>query len=238
MKPQVILFDVNETLLDLQALRPLFAEIFGDPQITGQWFVQLLRSAMVATIIGDYHDFAEIGRDALDMTARRRGLSLTSVDRDRILHAMRRLPPHPEVPQSLARLRDKGLRLATLTNSPPWIIQDQLTHAGLTHYFEQILSVHEIQRFKPDLETYRYAARQLNVPTDAILMVAAHDWDIAGAIKAGCRTVFIARPGMIIGALQQQPDLLGSDLLSVVDQITALGRYHGHFVDWWMLLSQ
>lgn len=219
MTQQIILFDVNETLLDLRALRPFFANLFGDPAATGQWFAQLLRSAMVATITGDYHDFGLIGRDALQMTASRHQISISTADEDQILNAMRNLPPHPEVPASLERLRENNLRLAALTNSPPWIVKDQLDNAGLTEFFEQILSVHETRRFKPDLEVYRYASRQLGLKTADICMVAAHDWDIAGAQQAGCQTAFIARPGMVLGSLQQRPDIIGSDLQAVVDQL-------------------
>ena len=73
------------------------------------------------------------------------------------------LPPHPEVPSSLARLKEAGLHLATLTNSPPWIVEEQLANAGLKEYFEKTLSVHTTRRFKPAQETYEYAAHQLSV---------------------------------------------------------------------------
>lgn len=216
---KVILFDVNETLLDLRALRPLFEQYFGDPAVLPAWFAQLLRSAMVATITGVYHDFGALGRDALLMTAERQGITLSPTDQDEILATMRRLPPHSEVPDSLARLQAAGLRLATLTNSPPWILKEQMANSGLENYFEQTLSVHPTQRFKPAPEPYRHGAEQLGVNLSDICMVAAHDWDIAGAQAAGCATAFIARPGMVLGPLQKKPDLIGPDLASVTDQI-------------------
>ena len=122
--PRVILFDVNETLLDLRALNPQFEQIFGDTNATSQWFSQLLRSALVATITGAYHDFEKLSGDALDMVAMRRGVALATNDRSRVLDGMRRLPPHPEVTECLNTLRSAGLRLATLTNSPPSVLKD------------------------------------------------------------------------------------------------------------------
>jgi 2-haloacid dehalogenase len=216
---QVILFDVNETLLDLRALRPLFERFFGESAVLSAWFAQLLRSAMVATITGEYHDFGAIGRDALEMMADRQGIRLTPADQDEILAKMRNLPPHPEVPPSLTRLKEAGVRLATLTNSPPWVQEEQLANAELTQFFEQTLSVHPVRRFKPAPETYRHAAQRLAVSLSDVCMVAAHDWDIAGAQAAGCATAFIARPGMVLGALQEKPDIIGPDLASVTDQI-------------------
>jgi len=218
---RVILFDVNETLLDLRALEPLFERFFGDTAVLPSWFAQLLRSAMVATITGEYHDFGAIGRDALSMTAERQGVTLSPTDQDQILAGMLHLPPHPEVPGSLARLKEAGLRLATLTNSPPWALEQQLANAGLTDFFEQALSVHSTRRFKPAPEPYRYAAESLGVTPANICMVAAHDWDIAGAQAVGCATAFIARPGMVLGPLQVKPDIIGSDMAAVTDQIVA-----------------
>ncbi|MDX1416458.1 MAG: haloacid dehalogenase type II [Candidatus Promineifilaceae bacterium] len=219
MPLELILFDVNETLLDLRALRPLFAQHFGSPDITGQWFAQLLRSAMVATITSRYHDFGTLGRDALNMTAARLDRELSDAAQDEILGAMRQLPPYPDVANSLARLQENGLRLAALTNSPPWVARDQLDHARLSPFFEQILTVHEVELFKPAREVYQYAAGQLGLASGQICMVAAHDWDVAGAQAAGMQTAFVSRPGMVMGSLQQKPEFLGPDLNAVVDQI-------------------
>jgi 2-haloacid dehalogenase len=221
---RVILFDVNETLLDLRALEPLFERFFGNSAVLPMWFAQLLRSAMVVTITGEYHDFGELGRDALLMTAERQGVTLSPTDQEQILAGMLHLPPHPEVPTSLARLKEAGLRLATLTNSPPWALEEQLVNAGLKEFFEQTLSVHSMRRFKPAPEPYQYAAERLGVTLDGMRLVAAHDWDIAGAQAVGCATAFIARSGMVLGPLQKRPDIIGSDLVSVSDQILAAER--------------
>lgn len=217
--PRVILFDVNETLLDLQALNPHFERIFGDSSTTSRWFSLLLRGAMVATITGEYHNFEQLGGDALAVMAMKRGVTLTPNDRVRVLDQMRQLPPHPEVTEALQMLRNAGLRLATLTNSPPAVLKDQLTNAGLIDLFERTLSVDSTQRFKPAPETYRYAATELGVETSDLRLVAAHDWDIAGAMRAGCAGAFVARPGMVLGPLQTPPDIIGDDLRDLAEQI-------------------
>ena len=95
---RVILFDVNETLLDLRALEPFFERFFGDTAVLPVWFSQVLRSAMVATITGEYHDFGEIGRDALLTTAARQGITLSPTDQDQILAGMLHLPPIRKFP--------------------------------------------------------------------------------------------------------------------------------------------
>src|ERR687893_2512368 len=110
---RVCVFDVNETLLDLGALDPHFERVFGDAGVRRLWFLQLLQSALVATVTDTYSDFGTIGGAALEMVAERQGVDLSEEDRQKILGGMRELPPHPEVSESLDRLGDAGLRLAT-----------------------------------------------------------------------------------------------------------------------------
>ena len=137
IKPTTILFDVNETLLDLQSLRPHFERIFGDGQVMGEWFGLMLRLSLVATVTQTYRPFDVLGKDALGMTAQKHGLALDQQTIDTVLGDMLRLPPHPDVIPALTRLRDAGFRLATLTNSAPPALAAQLTHAGLTDFFEK-----------------------------------------------------------------------------------------------------
>src|SRR5947209_10438963 len=114
---RICVFDVNETLLDLQALDAQFARVFGDANVRRTWFTQMLQNAFVSTITGPYRDFGQLGAAALDMMAARHGVTLTKEEQQAILGEMRRLPPHPEVREALAHLQQAGLRLVTLTNS-------------------------------------------------------------------------------------------------------------------------
>ena len=218
---RVCVFDVNETLLDLSALDPHFARVFGDAAVRQAWFTQVIQSALVATVTGTYADFSAIGRAALEMTAERRGIALTEQDRQDILGGMRVLPAHPDVRASLERLRGAGMRLATLTNSPPQVAEAQLSHAGLRDLFEQVLSVDSVRAYKPAPETYHMAAERLVVAIGAIRLVAAHAWDVAGALRAGCAAAFVARPGMVLDPLAERPDVVGADLHEVTAGILA-----------------
>ncbi len=217
--PNVVVFDVNETLLNLAALDPHFERVFGAASAREEWFAQVLQSALAATVIGEYVDFGTIGAAVLEMTAERRGVSLPAGERSVILDGMLALPPHPEVRESLARLRAAGLRLATLTNSTAEAARAQLTNAGLIDSFEKVLSVDVVRQFKPAAATYGMAALELGVATSDLLLVAAHDWDVAGALHAGWTAAFVARPGKVLGPLSRQPDIVGTDLREIVDQI-------------------
>ena len=220
---RVSVFDVNETLLDLGALDPRFGRVFGDESVRREWFQQVLQSALVATVTESYSDFASVGGAALEMTASRRGMELSDEDRQYILGGMRELPPHPEVPEALDRLRDAGIRLAALTNSTEEVANAQLQNAGISDRFEQILSADTVKRLKPAPEPYHAAAKSLGVGVEEVRLVAAHAWDVAGAMRAGCAAAFVGRPGMVLDPLAPSPDVVGSDLDEVASLIIAAG---------------
>jgi 2-haloacid dehalogenase len=217
----VCVFDVNETLLDLAALDGEFQRLFGDPGMRVSWFGQLLQSAMVATITGRYTDFGTVGRAALEMTAARLGVELSDEDRDAVVGGMTRLPAHPEVPGALRRLGEGGLRLAALTNSTERVATAQLEHARLIGSFEAVLSADAVRRLKPAPEPYRMAADRLGVDPWEVLLVAAHAWDVAGALAAGCQAAFVARPGKVLDPLADPPELVVADLDELADRLLA-----------------
>jgi 2-haloacid dehalogenase len=219
--PRVCVFDVNETLLDLRALDPLFQRAFGDAAVRQQWFAQFIANALVATITDRYRPFGAIGAAALDMIAARRGATLAAESRSAILAGLKTLPAHPDVRPALERLRRAGLRLAALTNSTADVAVAQLTNAGLSDLFERILSADAVRRLKPAPEPYRHAARELGVEIGQVRLVAAHAWDIAGALSAGCAAAFVARPGMVLDPAAEQPDVVGDDMQRVVERIMA-----------------
>lgn len=212
-------FDVNETLLDMAALDPHFERVFGDASARGAWFGQFQHSWLVATVTGVYEDFGTIGGTALRMVAEREGVSLSEEDEGEILGALRELPPHPEVEEALSRLRDAGIRLAALTNSTQQVAEAQIENSGLREYFEQILSADAVKRLKPAPEPYRMAAESLGVDVGQTRLVAAHAWDVAGAMRAGCAAAFVARPGKVLDSLFERPDVVGTDLREVAEQI-------------------
>jgi 2-haloacid dehalogenase len=216
---RVQVFDVNETLLDLAALDPHFERVFGDAGTRRVWFTQMIQSALVATVTGAYSTFGQIAMAALTMTAEQAGVELRDQDRDAIAGQMRRLPPHPEVPWELERLRQAGFRLAALTNSTEEVARAQLENADIIGLFEQVLSADTVKRLKPASEPYLMAAERLGVPVGELRLVAAHAWDIAGATRAGCATAFVARPGKVLDPLVERPDVIGANLTEVADRI-------------------
>jgi 2-haloacid dehalogenase len=218
---RILVFDVNETLLDLSVLQPHFARVFGDAQVLREWFSTLLLYSNVASLAGPYADFGAIAGAALDMVAESRGARLSSDDRAAILAGTRSLPAHPDVRPGLERLRRAGFRTVTLTNSPPAVVELQLKNAGLAELFERSFSVDAVKRFKPAPEPYRHVAEQLGVGVGDLRLIAAHAWDVAGALQAGCAAAFVARPGKVLYPLAPRPDVVVPDFGELATQIVA-----------------
>ena len=217
--PRVCVFDVNETLLDLGALGPHFERLFGDASAQQAWFGQFLALWLTEMVTGEYTDFGTIGGGALEMVAERQGVGLSDEDKQQILGGMQELPPHPDVEENLSRLRDADIRLAALTNSTQQVAEAQIDNSGLRDYFEQVLSADAVGRLKPAPEPYRMSAESLGVEVGQVRLVAAHAWDVVGAMRAGCAAAFVARPGMVLNPLAERADVVGSDLREVADQI-------------------
>ena len=169
-RPKVILFDVNETLLDLTPVKESVGKALGGrPELAPLWFTTLLQYSLVTTVADHYLDFGEVGAACLRMVAKNHGIDLSEDAATKALAPMRSLPPHPDVIPALGRLRDAEFRLFTLTNSPKAALAEQMTNAGLTDYFESLLSVEDVGKYKPHADVYRLGGepgwgRRVGVP--------------------------------------------------------------------------
>ena len=217
----VIAFDVNETLLDLRALDEPFQALLGSAALRPQWFALMLQLSFVGGLTGQYTDFTAAQRGALAMLAEREGVPLSRGDIDGLVGRMSSLPPHPEVPDALAALARTSLRLVALTNSVLAVAEAQLSSAGLRGYFEAVISADSVGHLKPAPQPYHAVADRCGVAIGDVRLVAAHHWDIAGALSAGAQAAFVARPGMVLSPLAERPGIVGPDLVSVAEQIIA-----------------
>lgn len=220
---EVVLFDVNETLLDMRALDPYFERLFEGPSARERWFEELKGLWLVTIATGSYRDFSQLAPAALQVTAEKDEIELSTADVSELLDHLTALPAHPDAAPALTRLEGEGLRLAALTNGTSKAARAQLQHAELAGYFEEIFSVDEVKRYKPAPEPYEMAAARLGVNPEEICMVACHSWDIAGAGAAGLAAAFVRRPRKVLDPLGPEPDLQGEDLLAVAEQI--VGHY-------------
>ncbi len=219
MQPLVV-FDVNETLLDLEALTPAFETIFGDDRMMRLWFANLITYSEALTLSGVYVPFTDIGGAVLKMLAATRGLTISDEMAAEFTDRFATMPPHPEVPAALRRLRNHGFRLFTLTDNTLEISGRQLDRGGLIDLFERRFSVDEtVRKHKPSQDAYHSLTREFGVDPSGLCLIACHVWDTIGALAAGWQAGLILRKGNAPLPVGPQPTYIGDDLEVVADQL-------------------
>lgn len=215
--PSILVFDVNETLLDLTTIEPVFEQVFDDPTVMREWFAQLILYSEALTLSGIYTPFGDLAGGVLRMVGEIRGLAITEKDVDALKQHVASMPAHPDARPALERLRDAGFRLVTLTNSAPGPSPSPLERAGLADIFERSFSVDSVGRYKPAPETYRHVASELSVEMPDICMIACHVWDTIGAQAVGCAGALVTHSGNAILPVPgvPQPDLIAPDLTTL-----------------------
>ncbi len=218
-RPKVLFFDVNETLLDLTQMKKQVGEALnGREDLLSLWFTTMLQYSLVTSASGQYEHFGNIGAAALQMVGANNDIIISeNKARDIIVNALRGLPAHPEVKGALTQLKENGYKLVSFTNSSNEGVKKQFETAGLTRYFDERLSVEEVGKFKPFRETYDWGARKMGIKPNEAMLIAAHGWDVAGALWAGWRAAFISRPGQQIFPLALKPEIVESDLQKIAD---------------------
>ncbi|MGC0994674.1 haloacid dehalogenase type II [Pantoea agglomerans] len=217
-----LFFDVNETLLDTTELNRSVAQRLGDrPERAEAWFTSLLHHSLVESVTGSWNSFGDIAEAVLEMTAARYGVTLPK-NATPIAEIIAAMPAHPDVAAGLTALQQKGFTLVALTNSSASLAEKQLSSAGLAPLFTRILSVEQLQVYKPDLRVYQWAMKELGKPASECMMVAAHGWDVGGAKRADMKTAFVTRKGQALYPLAPAPDLIVSDIGELAAKIKPL----------------
>lgn len=224
-----IVFDVNETLLDITTLEPLFRRLFGTAGVMREWFAELILYSQVMTLSGRYAPFGELAGGVLRMVGDNKNVAISDEDTAELGSQIGSMPTHADVKPALSRLRDAGFTLVTLTNSAPTSSPTPLEKAGIAEFFDQNFSVAELGKFKPHPATYKMVAEHLKVEPTDLCMVACHLWDTIGAQSVGFKGAFIARPNnSILKATGVPiPNFSSDDLVDLADQIIAENRVIG-----------
>ncbi|HEA20861.1 hypothetical protein LCGC14_1428960 [marine sediment metagenome] len=219
-KPKLIVFDVNETLLNLEPLKLKVNHALYNDFAFDLWFSKLLHYSLVETITEQYADFSSIAAATFRMVAQRFEIDIPDTEISAILSNIKNLPPHTDVVEALTLLKKTGHTMVALTNGNQDVADEQLENAGIKGFMKKVFSVEIVNRYKPHSETYNYVLKAMKTSPKDTLLVAAHGWDIVGAQRAGMKTAFVAREGKFIYPLASHPDLTGKTVLEIAKEIT------------------
>ena len=217
----LIVFDVNETLLDLGTMEPTFERVFGDGSAMRLWFANLILYSAALTVAGVYVPFTDIGAAVMKMLAATRGIKIGDKDKKELTDKFSTMPPYPEVPAALRKLRNAGFRLFCLTDNLLEVQTRQLEHGGIVGLFERRFSADGVKHHKPSPQAYAYVEKELGADPSQFCLIACHTWDTLGAVAAGWQAALIKRVGNDVLDVGPQPQIVGNDLNDVADQLIA-----------------
>ncbi|WP_373495054.1 haloacid dehalogenase type II [Aquiflexum sp.] len=218
-KPKLLIFDVNETLLDLSPLKTAINNAFQNDTAFDSWFSQLLQYSLVETTTEHFQDFGTIGKAAIQMLAEKHHVHITQDEIKDLLSWIKKLPPHTDVIEGLRMLQESEFRLVALTNGTMEVAEEQLQFSGLEPFFEQTFSVESVRHYKPHGLTYLNVLRQMDIPASDAMMVACHAWDITGAQRVGLQGCFISRPGMFWYPLEKKPLIIADTIIGAAEKL-------------------
>lgn len=219
-RPNVVIFDVNETLSDMSPLAQCFEDVGAPAHLAATWFAGLLRDGFALTVVESSDAFAHIAAESL-----RVGLHGASLNRDAaeavsyIMDGFTGLPVHADVPEGIRALHGLGIRLVTLSNGSASVAEALFERADIRSYFERILTVEDAGRWKPAREAYAYALQQCGVAAQDAMLVAVHPWDTDGAARAGLATAWLNRNGGPYPEYLTAPNLRAESLLDLAAQL-------------------
>lgn len=223
-RPEVVVFDVNETLSDMTGLRPRFVAVGAPGHLLEAWFAATLRDGFALTVAGATATFREVSGGVLRaMLTGLPGLTAGVEEAaDRILDGFPALDLHPDVADGMRLLHDSGVRLVTLTNGSAAMSERLFDAAGVSGLVERRLSVEQAGRWKPAPQAYAFALQECGVPADRAAMVAVHPWDVDGAVRVGMTGGWISRDGGPYPGVFRPPAVSGAGLVEVARALLAL----------------
>ncbi|MBL6456119.1 HAD-IA family hydrolase [Belnapia sp. T6] len=220
-RPQVVAFDVIETLFPIQPLQGGLEALGLPPQMLQAWFAASLRDSFALAAIGAFQPLRAIMEAALDDLLTQQGRTASPAATSALLDAMATLPPQADAVEAVAILTTAGLRVMALSNGGAAATESLLRGAGLHERVAPVVTTAEVRLSKPRREVYLHAAQRAGVEPGRLMLVAAHPWDTNGAKAAGLLAAFVAR-GRPYPAILTAPDLQGDGLADVARAIIAL----------------
>jgi 2-haloacid dehalogenase len=217
-RPDLLVFDVNETLSDMAVLADRFVEVGASGLLVRTWFAGLLRDGFALNVAGAVTPFAEIAVGSLVSLLGQHDLDRSPEDAAKhVMEGFAALPVHEDVAPGLAALDELGIRMVTLSNGSSDVADALLTRSGLRDRFERLLSVEDADAWKPARSAYAYALSCCDVEASAAMLVAVHPWDVDGANRAGLASAWLNRIGSHYPHHFTAPAVEASSLIRLAD---------------------
>jgi 2-haloacid dehalogenase len=217
-RPRVVLVDVFETMLRVDALRSRFVDVGRPGDEVSLFFARTVRDGMALTLAGPAPPFLDVARAALRTVAG----TLSAEAVEYVLAGLCELPPHPDVEPALMALARARVPAYAFTHGDPVVATAALDRAGLRTYLREVLSTEAVHAFKPAPQVYRWACERVDSPPERTALLAANSWDVHGAIRAGLVGAFATRLEGRVSEVTRRPHVIAERLDDTVIRLLNL----------------
>jgi 2-haloacid dehalogenase len=216
-----IVFDLYGTLYDVHSVAGICEQAFPGKgvAISQLWRQKQLEYTWLRSLMERYVNFEMLTDDALQFTCAALGLTLED-DMARALGDLYlRLEPHPETSAALHRLKDAGIPLAIMSNGSHKSIAQVVNNSSMGWAFDELISVEDVQVFKPHPKVYELAERRMGHAREHILLVSANGWDASAASLFGFPVCWVNRQLGPFDVLGATPTVVTEDLGAMADWV-------------------
>jgi 2-haloacid dehalogenase len=215
MAARIYVFDAYGTLFDVHAAIGHYRDLAGvdAERMSEIWRAKQLEYTWTLTLSGQYTDFWTLTERALDYA-----LARTSVDKElkpKLLEAYFQLSAFPDAKPMLRILKQRGDKIAILSNGSPKMLAGAVDAAGISAELDAVLSVDMPRVFKPRPEVYRLVTDRFSCRPVDVIFVSSNRWDVMGAKKFGFRCVWVNRSKLPDEYAELPPDKIVSDLTAL-----------------------
>ncbi|GAB3056992.1 haloacid dehalogenase type II [Salinicoccus sesuvii] len=216
---KALVFDAYGTLYDVHSVKAACESVFPEKgeQISATWREKQVKYFFQRQLMGRYHPFDEVTRDALRYACKAEGVDLSAEDEERLMMAYLNLELFDEVGDVLEKCSDK--ERVVFSNGSENMIVPLVESSDIHGYIDRIISADEIKQYKPSPEAYAYALEQLELKRDEVLFMSSNTWDIMGAASFGFQTAWINRNKDHPETLDVQPDQAYTDLYGILEKL-------------------
>lgn len=219
---EIFVFDAYGTLFDVAAAARNLARSSEFPALADRWQtlaeswrLKQLQYTWIRALAGAHADFRQVTKDALDWALEANDLADAPGLGEALMALYDRLDAYPEVPATLAALREAGFKTAILSNGSPAMLESACRSAGIEHLLDGVLSVEEVGIYKPAPEVYGLVERHFAVLPARTAFVSANGWDAAGGAGFGFHSIWVNRRSEPVDRLPWHPAEIVPDLSSI-----------------------
>ena len=164
-----------------------------------------------------HKDFWQVTEDSLDKSMKT--YEIDSSMRNELLDLYKVLSTFKEVPQVLKSLKEKGLKIAILSNGTPALLNELVGSNNLENIFDDIFSIEEVGVYKPDSKVYDLPIKQYRIQKNEIAFLSANTWDVSGGGNYGYNSIWVNRNNNTFDNLDYMPKYQIKNLSKLLDII-------------------